>query len=193
MKGRDTDMKRLIVAISGATGVQMGARLLEVLHYMPQVETHLVISRGAEVIFQQETSIDLEDLKKLADYTYDVDNLAAAISSGSYRTDGMIILPCSMKTLSGLANAYDEDLIVRAADVCLKENRRVVVVPREMPLNRIHCRNLLTACEAGYVIIPPMLTFYSDYPTAQDQVDHIIGKILMQFDLDYERFQPWKG
>ena len=177
MKGRDTDMKRLIVAISGATGVQMGARLLEVLHHMPQVETHLVISRGAEVIFQRETSIDLEELKKLADYTYDVDNLAAAISSGSYRTDGMIILPCSMKTLSGLANAYDEDLIVRAADVCLKENRRVVVVPREMPL----------------VIIPPMLTFYSDYPTAQYQVDHIIGKILMQFDLDYERFQPWKG
>lgn len=115
MKGRDTDMKRLIVAISGATGVQMGARLLEVLHHMPQVETHLVISRGAEVIFQRETSIDLEELKKLADYTYDVDNLAAAISSGSYRTDGMIILPCSMKTLSGLANAYDEDLIVRAA------------------------------------------------------------------------------
>ncbi len=108
-------MKRLIVAISGATGVQMGARLLEVLHHMPQVETHLVISRGAEVIFQRETSIDLEELKKLADYTYDVDNLAAAISSGSYRTDGMIILPCSMKTLSGLANAYDEDLIVRAA------------------------------------------------------------------------------
>lgn len=125
MKGRDTDMKRLIVAISGATGVQMGARLLEVLHHMHQVETHLVISRGAEVIFQRETSIDLEELKKLADYTYDVDNLAAAISSGSYRTDGMIILPCSMKTLSGLANAYDEDLIVRAADVCLKENRRV--------------------------------------------------------------------
>lgn len=115
MKGRDTDMKRLIVAISGATGVQMGARLLEVLHHMPQVETHLVISRGAEVIFQRETSIDLEELKKLADYTYDVDNLAAAISSGSYRTNGMIILPCSMKTLSGLANAYDEDLIVRAA------------------------------------------------------------------------------
>lgn len=186
-------MKRLIVAISGATGVQMGARLVEVLHRMPQVETHLVISQGAEVIFQRETSMDLDQLRALADHSYAADNLAAAISSGSYSTDGMIILPCSMKTLSGLANAYDEDLIVRAADVCLKEGRKVVVVPREMPLNRIHCRNLLTACEAGYVILPPMLTFYSDYPTTQDQVDHIIGKILMQFGLEYDKFQPWKG
>lgn len=186
-------MKRLIIGISGATGVQMGARLVEVLHHMPQVETHLVISQGAEVIFQRETSINLDQLRALADHSYEVDNLAAAISSGSYPTDGMVILPCSMKTLSGLANAYDEDLIVRAADVCLKEGRKVVVVPREMPLNRIHCRNLLTACEAGYVIIPPMLTFYSDYPTTQDQVDHIIGKILMQFGLEYDKFQPWKG
>lgn len=186
-------MKRMIVAISGATGVQMGARLLQVLHDMPQVETHLVISAGARVIFQRETSLCVEELEQLADYMYQPDDLAASISSGSYRTDGMVILPCSMKTLSGLAHAYDEDLIVRAADVCLKENRRVVIVPREMPLNRIHCRNLLAACEAGYIILPPMLTFYSDYPTAEDQVDHIIGKILMQFNLEYERFKPWKG
>ena len=186
-------MKRMIVAISGATGVQMGARLLQVLHDMPQVETHCIISAGARVIFQRETSLRVEEVEQLADYVYAPDDLAAAISSGSYRTDGMVIVPCSMKTLSGLAHAYDEDLIVRAADVCLKENRRVVIVPREMPLNRIHCRNLLTACEAGYTILPPMLTFYSDYPTAEDQVDHIIGKILMQFDLEYERFKPWKG
>ncbi|MCL2337992.1 MAG: UbiX family flavin prenyltransferase, partial [Firmicutes bacterium] len=101
--------------------------------------------------------------------------------------------PCSMKSLSGIANAYGSDLLVRAADVCLKENRKVVLVPREVPLNLIHCKNLLAACEAGYIIIPPMLTFYSDYPTAADQVDHIIGKILLQFELPYHKFKPWEG
>lgn len=186
-------MKKIIVGISGATGVQMGARLLQVLKDIPEVETHLVISDGAKTIFKRETSYSIEEVEALADYTYDNHNLAAAISSGSYRTDGMVILPCSMKTLSGIAHAYDDELLVRAADVCLKENRRVVIVPREMPLNTIHCRNLLTVCEAGYTVIPPMLTFYSDYPTTEDQVDHIIGKILMQFDLEYHRFKPWKG
>lgn len=186
-------MIKIVVGISGATGVQMGARLLHVLHEMSEVETHLVITHGAEVIFKRETDYEIEKVKAMADHVYDVNNLAAAISSGSFRTDGMVIIPCSMKSLSGIANAYDDDLLVRAADVCLKENRKVILVPRELPLNRIHCRNLLTACEAGYTIIPPMLTFYSSYPTADDQVDHIIGKILMQFNLQYNKFKPWKG
>ena len=186
-------MKKIIVGISGATGVQMGARFLQVLHDMPDVETHLVVSQGAKIIFQRETNISVEELEALADHVYNVNDLSAAISSGSFKTDGMVVLPCSMKSLSGIANAYDADLLVRAADVSLKEGRKVVLVPREMPLNRIHCQNLLTACEAGYVIIPPMLTFYSNYPRTEDQVDHIIGKILMQFDLSYDRFKPWKG
>lgn len=186
-------MKRIVVGISGATGVQMGARFLKVLKDIPDVETHLVVTNGAEVIFKRETDIDIADVKAMADHVYDANNLAAAISSGSFRTDGMVVIPCSMKSLSGIVNAYDDDLLVRAADVCLKENRKVVLVPRELPLNRIHCRNLLTACEAGYTIIPPMLTFYSSYPRAEDQVDHIIGKILMQFDLPYDKFKPWKG
>ena len=186
-------MKKIIVGISGATGVQMGVRFLQVLKNMPEIETHLVISDGAKTIFRRETDISIESVESLANEVYDVHNLAAAISSGSYRTDGMVILPCSMKTLSGIVHAYDDDLIVRAADVCRKENRQVVIVPREMPLNLIHCRNFLTACEAGYTIIPPMLTFYSDYPTTENQVDHIIGKVLMQFDLPYDKFKPWKG
>lgn len=171
----------------------MGARFLKVLKDIPEVETHLVVTHGAEVIFKRETDIVVEDVKALADHVYDVNDLAAAISSGSFRTDGMVVIPCSMKSLSGIVNAYDSDLLIRAADVCLKENRKVVLVTRELPLNRVHCRNLLAACEAGYTIMPPMLTFYSDYPSTVDQVDHIIGKILMQFDLPYDKFKPWKG
>ncbi|MCH3943118.1 MAG: UbiX family flavin prenyltransferase [Atopobiaceae bacterium] len=184
---------RLIVGISGATGVQMGYRLLQVLADMPDVETHLVVSQGAELILERETDLSLEALTSLADVTYDNHDLAAPVSSGSYRTDGMIVVPCSMKSLSAMVNSYDDDLLVRAADVCMKEGRRVVLVPREMPLNRSHCRNLLQAAEDGYVILPPVLTFYNGCQTTNDQVDHVIGKILMQFGLDYDRFRPWEG
>ncbi|MFZ2756475.1 MAG: UbiX family flavin prenyltransferase, partial [Atopobiaceae bacterium] len=186
-------LMRLIVGISGATGVQMGYRLLQVLADMPDVETHLVVSQGAELILERETDLSLEALTSLADVTYDNHDLAAPVSSGSYRTDGMIVVPCSMKSLSAMVNSYDDDLLVRAADVCMKEGRRVVLVPREMPLNRSHCRNLLQAAEDGYVILPPVLTFYNGCQTTNDQVDHVIGKILMQFGLDYDRFRPWEG
>lgn len=184
---------RIIVGISGATGAQMGDRFLQALKEMPDVETHLIVTSGAEVTIARETEVSLDQVKAKADYVHDYHNLAACISSGSFRTDGMVVIPCSMKSLSAIANGYDEDLLVRAADVCLKENRRVVLVPREMPLNRTHVRNLLAAVEAGCTIIPPMLTFYSNYPTTEDQVDHIIGKILMQFDLPYKNFKPWEG
>lgn len=186
-------MLKLIVGISGATGTQMGYRFLQVLKAMSNVETHLIITEGARVILKKETDIPIEKVEMLADYVYDNNDLAAVISSGSFHTDGMVVIPCSMKSLSAMANAFDNDLLVRAADVCLKEQRKVVIVPREMPLNVIHCRNLLTACEAGYIIIPPMLTFYSDYKTTDEQTDHIIGKILMQFNLSYGKFKPWQG
>jgi len=186
-------MQKLIIGISGASGVQMGVRLLQVLQETPEVETHLVMSHGADEIFRYETQMDAQAVKALADVVYDVDDLAAAISSGSFRTDGMVVIPCSMKSLSAIAHAYDDNLLVRAADVCLKEGRKVVLVPREFPLNLIHCRNLLAAKEAGYVILPPMLTFYSGYTTLDEQVDHVIGKILMQFNLAYDKFRPWEG
>jgi len=186
-------MKRLIVGISGATGVQIGYRLLEVLSQRDDIEVHLVVSEGAEVIFERETEVTMQEVGALADVVWSNRNLAAAISSGSFVTDGMIVAPCSMKSLSAIANAYDDDLLVRAADVCAKEGRKVVLVPREMPVNRAHLRNMLQACEDGYVIIPPVLTFYNGCETTADQVDHVVGKILMQFGLTYDRFKPWEG
>lgn len=184
---------RIIVGISGATGVQMGVRLLEVLRDFPDVETHLVVSKGAIRTFECETDLSLDEVCQLADHVHDDSNLAACISSGSFKTDGMIVLPCSMKSLAGIANGYAENLLQRSVDVCLKENRRVVLVPREMPLGKIHLRNMLECADLGCTIVPPMLTFYSHYPTVEDQVDHIIGKILMQFGLDYSRMKPWQG
>lgn len=184
---------KLVVGITGATGVQIGYRLLGALREHPDVETHLVVSRGAQVTMAMETGFTMEDLKAGADYSYDDGNLGALIASGSFRTDGMIVVPCSMKTLSAIAHDYSDNLVARAASVCLKEQRKLVLVPREMPLSVVQCRNLLTVAEAGCVVIPPMLTFYSDYPTVDDQVDHVIGKVLMQFGLDHGRFKPWLG
>lgn len=184
---------RLIVGISGASGVQMGVRLLEALKAHPDVETHLVVSEGAIRTFRCESDIDLDDVYKLADHVHDDSNLAACISSGSFETNGMIVLPCSMKSLSGIANGYAENLLQRSVDVCLKEGRKVVLVPREMPLGKVHLRNMLECADLGCVIMPPMLTFYSDYPTVLDQVDHIVGKILMQFGLKHGGMKPWRG
>lgn len=188
-------MRRIIIGITGATGVCMGARLVRELHEMPDTETHLIISKGARDVFRYEMESPDEpaELEAAADYVYDDSNLAAAVSSGSFRTDGMIVIPCSMKTLSGIAHAYDDNLITRAADVCLKEGRKVVLVPREMPLNLIHCRNLTAAAEAGCSIVPPVLTFYSDHRTIENQIDHILGKVLMQFGIDYDRAGRWEG
>ena len=186
-------MMRLIVGISGATGVQIGYRLLEVLGQRGDIEVHLVVSEGAKVIFDRETDVTMREVEALADVVWDNRNLAAAISSGSFVTDGMIVAPCSMKSLSAIANAYDDDLLVRAADVCAKEGRKVVLVPREMPMNRAHLRNMLQACEDGYVIMPPVLTFYNGCETTADQVDHVVGKVLMKFGLTHDRFKPWEG
>lgn len=186
-------MRRIVVGISGASGVQMGYRLLQALHEVPDVEVHLVVSDGAKGIFARESDLTMDEVESLADVVWDNHNLAASISSGSFRTDGMIVCPCSMKSLSGMVNAYDEDLLVRAADVCRKEGRKVVLVPRETPLNQAHLRNLLQAARDGYVILPPVLTFYNGCETTLDQTDHVVGKILMQFDIEYRRFRPWKG
>ena len=184
---------RLIIGITGATGAQLGCRMLQALKGFPEVETHLVISEGAKAVINCETDTSLDEIMAMADVVHDNRDLGALISSGSFETDGMIVSPCSMKTLSAIAHAYDDDLIVRAADVCLKECRKVVLVPREMPLNTIHIRNMLAASEAGYVIVPPVLTFYSKYDSLEAQADHIIGKILMQFGLKYDRLKPWRG
>lgn len=184
---------RLIVGISGATGVIMGYELLKVLKRIPACEIHLVISEGARKNFELETKLDIKQVEALADFCHDNTNLAAAISSGSFKTDGMIVLPCSMKSLSGIANGYADNLLVRAVDVCLKENRRVVLVPREMPLGKIHLKNMLLAADLGCAIIPPMLTFYNAPDNLHDQVMHVIGKVLMQFGVELKEFKAWQG
>jgi len=184
---------RLIVGISGASGVILGYELLRALRRIPECEVHLVVSSGAERNFACETSLSMADVRSLAHTVHDNHNLAASISSGSFVTAGMIVAPCSMKTAAGIASGYSDNLLLRAADVCLKENRRVVIAPREMPLSRVHLRNIKEAADCGCVIIPPMLTFYNGADTLQKQTDHIIGKILMQFGIDYREFVPWAG
>ena len=188
---------KLIVGISGASGVEMGFRLLDVLKKMSDVETHLVMTHGAVKTFELETDISIDRVKSTADHFYDVDNLAATISSGSFKIDGMIVIPCSMKTLAGIACGFSENLLLRAADVCLKERRKLILVPRETPLNRIHLQNLLTVHDAGAMIFPPVLTFYNrtknDAGTISEQIDHLLGKILRQFGIDYDKFKPWTG
>lgn len=184
---------RLIVGISGASGVVMGYRMLQVLRQLPEVEVHLVVTEGAEKNFQHETDIKLEDVLALADFVHNNKNMAASISSGSFRTDGMIIIPASMKTVACIASGIACNLLLRAADVCLKEDRKVVIVPREMPLSRIHLKNLHELACCGCKIVPPMLTFYNDADTVAKQVDHIIGKVLMQFGIEFKNFVPWQG
>lgn len=186
-------MRKMIVGITGASGVQLGVAVLRALAAVPDVQSVLVMSEGAKVVLARECVETYAEVAALADAVYDAGDLAAPISSGSYRTDGMIVAPCSMRTLSAIANAYDDDLVVRAADVCMKEGRRVVLMPREMPLNRAHCRNLLRCAEDGYAILPPMLTFYNDCRTTEQQVDHVVGKALMQFGIDHAPFRPWEG
>lgn len=171
----------------------MSYYMLEALKNVEGCETHLVISDSAKVNWDIETKIPFHTLIELADKVYDVHNLSATISSGSYYTDGMIVIPCSMKTLAGIVSGYADNLLLRAADVCLKENRKVVLCTREMPLSKLHLRNMKEAADLGCTIVPPMLTFYNGPQSVNDQINHVIGKILMQFGIDYDNFVPWDG
>lgn len=184
---------RIIVGISGASGVVLGYNLLKALKEFPECETHLVITNGAKLTFKTETQLKLSEVEALADIVHNDANLGASIASGSFKTDGMIVIPCSMKTLSGIATGYAENLLTRAVDVCLKENRRVVLVPREMPFGKVHIKNMKEASDLGCIIIPPIMTFYNMPQTIEDQINQIIGKILMQFGLDYKKFKVWGG
>ena len=184
---------RLVVGVSGASGVIMSYHILKAFKEYEGIEIHLIVSESAKKNWVLETNIPIEKLYELADYNYEDSNMAASISSGSFKTDGMILIPCSMKTLSGIATGYAANLIVRAADVCLKEDRKVVLVPREMPLGKIHLINMKTVSDLGCILVPPMLTFYNNPQSLDDQINHVIGKILMQFGLTYKKFVPWTG
>ena len=184
---------RLIVGITGASGVIYGIRLLEMLKGIDGIETHAVISRGARLNIALETDWKAADVEALADVVHSDKDLAAPISSGSFRTTGMIIAPCSMKTLSGVVNSYADNLIVRAADVVLKERRRLVLVPRESPLHAGHLRLMHEAALMGAVICPPMPAFYGNPQTLDDIIDHSVGRALDLFDIDTGRVRRWQG
>lgn len=184
---------RLIVAITGASGAIYGIRLLEALREVPDVETHLVLSNGGKLNIALETAWEPRQVEALAHEVHSDQNLAATIASGSFTTGGMIVAPCSMKTLSGIVSSYADNLVVRAADVVLKEQRRLVLMPRETPLHVGHCRLLLQAAEMGAVIVPPMPAFYNDPQTLDDIVNHSVGRVLDLFGIESGLVKRWQG
>jgi 4-hydroxy-3-polyprenylbenzoate decarboxylase len=186
-------MRRLIVGISGASGSIYALRTLKALRAIGEYEVHLVASEQAYRTVEIETDVPRADLEALADVVHDSGNLAASISSGSFKTDGMIVVPCSMRSASAIAYSLNDTLLTRAADVCLKERRTLVMVVRETPLHVNHLRNLVRAAEAGAVILPPVPGTYARPKTLEDVVDHTVGKVLDQFDIPHELFQRWTG
>ncbi|MGI5940174.1 MAG: UbiX family flavin prenyltransferase [Thermoleophilia bacterium] len=185
-------MQRLIVGISGASGIVYGVRLLEVLRHT-SVETHLILSEAAKSVAALETGYSAAQIEALANVVYEDDDLAACISSGSFLTMGMVVAPCAIKSLSAIAHSYSDGLLVRAADVALKEGRRLVLVVRETPLHLGHLRLMVEAAECGAVILPPMPAFYHHPQSVADIVDHTVGKILDQFGVEHNLFSRWQG
>ncbi|MFI6649002.1 non-oxidative hydroxyarylic acid decarboxylases subunit B [Streptomyces sp. NPDC050529] len=184
---------RLVVGMTGATGAILGVRLLEVLGGLAEVETHLVLSRWARSTVELETGRSAREVAELADVFHDPADQGASISSGSFPTDGMVIVPCSMKTLAGVRTGYAEGLVARAADVTLKERRPLVLVPRETPLSEIHLENMLALSRMGARIVPPMPAFYNHPASVDDIVDHLVSRMLDQFGLAAPRARRWEG
>lgn len=187
--------ERLVVGLSGASGVIYGIRLLEMLKDIEPVETHLVISSWAERIIPQETDYKVSDIKAMADRVYENDNMGAAISSGSFKTMGMVVVPCSMKTLSAISHGYTENLLHRAADVIIKERRKLVIVPRETPLSSIHLQNLLRLSELGAVIMPPVPAMYHNPKDLMEVINHTVVRIIDQLGYGHllTNAKRWSG
>jgi 4-hydroxy-3-polyprenylbenzoate decarboxylase len=181
--------KRIVIGMTGASGVQYGIRLLEVLE--GNEETHLVLSKEARELVELETDVDVSSLLKKATFHYEDDDFLAPIASGSYRFDAMVVVPCTMKTLAGIANGYANTLIGRAADVTLKESRRLIVVPREMPLSLVHLENMVKLKQAGAVVMPASPGFYNKPKTIDDLVDNVVGRILDQLGIDNDVYRRW--
>ena len=183
----------IIIGITGATGTIYGIRLLQILSSIKGVETHLIISHAGEKTIELETDWRIEDIKALAKFNYDIDDIGACLSSGSFKRDGMIVAPCTIKTLSALANSYTDNLLTRAADVTLKERRKLLLLLRETPLHIGHLRNMTSVTEMGAIIMPPVPAFYCRPNTIQDVVDHTVGKALDIFEIEHNLFQRWSG
>jgi 4-hydroxy-3-polyprenylbenzoate decarboxylase len=184
--------RRLIVGLTGATGAILGIRLLEALKIC-DVESHLIITKWAQRTIEHETRYRLDDVRALASVTHQLADMGASVSSGSFLTEGMVVIPCSMRTLSSIAHGYGEHLVHRAADVILKERRKLVLVARETPLSTIHLENMLKLASMGVTILPPMPAFYNHPQSVDDIVDHIVARVLDQFGLSAPFAKRWDG
>ena len=183
-------MKRLIVGISGATGAIYGIRLLEVLA-KSNVDTHLVITEAAQNTILMETDWKVEKVKSLAKVTYDIQDIGANLASGSFESEGMVVIPCSIKSLSAITNSFNVNLLIRAADVAIKEKRRLVLVVRETPLHKGHLTLMMNLADMGVIILPPIPAFYHHPKTIDDLVNHTVGKVLDLFGIDHHLFERW--
>lgn len=186
-------MKRLIVGISGATGVIFGIRMVEILSKDPEVEVHLVVSEAGAQTIEEETEWSLEEVARLSDYSYEIGDIGASISSGSFHHDGMVIAPCSIKTMSMISNSINSNLLVRAADVTLKEKRKLVLLVREAPFHLGHLRLMANLAEIGAIIHPPLPAFYCKPKSVDDIVNHTAGRVLDHFGINHALFERWKG
>ncbi|TAN30109.1 MAG: UbiX family flavin prenyltransferase [Actinomycetota bacterium] len=184
---------RLIVGVSGSSAPQLALTMLNSLREIESVEVHLVLSRGAEKSIAYELGMTRKEVEELGDVVYDPDDLGAAISSGSFETMGMVVIPCSMRTLAAVASGYTPDLLTRTADVCMKERRRLVLVTRETPLSLIHLRNMETVTLAGGIILPPVPAFYHRPKSIDDLLKQTVGKVLDQVGIKHELFRRWEG
>lgn len=184
--------KRLVIGVSGASGAPLAVELLRQLRHRPEVETHLILTKGGAMTLRQETGMSAEDLAALADAVHDNANIGAAPASGSWKSMGIIICPCSMKTVAGIVSGYSDNLLLRAADCMLKERRKLVLVARESPLSTLHLENLCKASQYGAIILPPMQTYYTHPSTVKDMTLHTVNRILGQFDLDEDACE-WEG
>jgi 4-hydroxy-3-polyprenylbenzoate decarboxylase len=185
-------MKRLIIGITGSTGSILGIRLLEILSGS-DIETHLIISKWGHQTLEHETNYSYDQVLAMADVSYGSGDMGAAVSSGSFRTEGMVIIPCSMASLAAVASGQGSHLVHRAADVILKERRKLVLVARELPLNNIHLENMLKLSQMGVSIVPPMMAFYNHPESIEDMVDHIVMRVLDQFDITVDTVPRWEG
>ena len=188
-------MKRLVIGIAGASGVIYAVRLLEVLHDVPNVETHLVLSDAARQTIGYETNFTVEKVMELADVQHSIKNIAASISSGSFKTMGMVVVPCSMKTLSGIAMSFSDNLLLRAADVTLKDRRPLVLLPRETPLHLGHLRLMVQVSEMGAILLPPMPAFYHRPKTVDEIINQTVNRVLdvLKIELEHDLFDRWTG
>ena len=191
MTGNENTKKRVVIGMSGASGAILGIEALRIFRELGGYETHLIVSTGAELTIALETGATLDEVRGLADVVHDNANLGAAVASGSFRTMGMLVVPCSMKTVAGIAHGFSDNLLLRAADVMLKEGRPLVLMPRETPLSIIHLRNLLAAAEAGAAIVPPMVTHYHGPTSIADMNRHLLGKAFGRMGIDLPGMRRW--